>query len=289
MKSKLIFCIAVICTALVLAGAALLFICTDAGFDADLGYFNADNVYVYVLYAVLAAGVVAGIVLWIAERKQVPVNRALPGSAVVSVMAVLCGIGMIASSVPGFAAKFGTAPEEYDVISYVSYGLSVLAAVSLFITAARGRKEATAPVCVMAFFPALFFASKVLVEYFDRDVAVNSPVKILTQIVFISFMLMFTAEAGLILGRGQIYSRYLFVLSASAVLGGAAGLGALILAGVGIGYPVFEEMSLLMFVTALYAAGRLYACAYTEAETKTAETPPEENKENTETETTAEE
>lgn len=276
--NKSLLCISVISIVLAVMGGVLMFFGGANDFDAAFGYFKTGSVYAAALYAVLAAGAVAGIIAWVINRKAVPQSRALPRTAAMPVFAVICGSAIAASAVSDAVSYMNSAPDDLAVIRYISWALAVPAAISVFLFGIGGKKEPNALSCLLGFFTPLYFASKVLADYFDRTTAVNSPVKIICQITFLAFMLLFTAEEGLSLGRKNIYPRYLFTLCAATVLGCAAGLGGFILYAAGYDFPVSLENSFLCLCTALYAAARLISCrsfptkAKTEAKvTETAE------------------
>lgn len=271
--NKSLLYISVISIVLAVLGSVLLFLGGANDFDADFGYFKTGSVYAAALYAVLAAGAVAGIIAWIINRKAFPESRALPRTAAMPVFAVVCGAAVAATSVSDAVSYMNSAPDTLAVIRFISWAFAVPATISVFLFGIGGKKEPNALSCLLGFFTPLYFASKVLADYFDRTTAVNSPVKILCQITFLAFMLLFTAEEGLSLGRKNIYPRYLFTLCAATVLGFAAGLGGFILYAAGYDFPISLENSFLCLCTALYAAGRLISCCSfpTEARTRAKE------------------
>ena len=106
--------------------------------------------------------------------------------------------------------------------------MAFLAAVSLIVTSFSKKDAATTPiVSLLSFAPVIYCAISVLYLYFDQAVAVNSPAKLICQLTYLSFMLVFCAETGLSLGRGNLYSRYLFALCCGVAIGGAGAVSAL--------------------------------------------------------------
>ena len=257
-QNKKLFISAVLSAALGIIGALLLAFGGAYEFDAPFGYFQTGSLYSVCLYAVLALGVILGLYLWISERKTAAGARLLPSCGAVPVISAVCGAAVLLSTVYDFLDKAGRQPEQYAAVTYISWIFSIIAAISLFCTAFSGKKEPTALPCLLSFFPPLYFASLVLTDYFDRSVAVNSPVKVIIQITFIAFMLMLTAEAGINLGRAKVYPRYLFTLCAATVLGGAAGIGGLVLHFCKISFPISLMDSVLFTLFALYSAVRLF-------------------------------
>lgn len=228
-------------------------------FDAAYGYFSAGSICAIGLYCVLAASAVIGIFNWITERKTCCADRSLPHMKAETVISVFCGTAILISVFMDVIGHMNSAPAEYAIVSYLSWGFGVIAAASLFSTAVMGNREPSSLPCLLAFSPTLFFAAKVLVHYFDRSIAVNSPVTILCQVTFIAFALISTAEAGIMLGRGYLYSRYIFTLCTSAALGIGVGLGSLILYFYGVQFPVSIDTSIIFVLFGIYSLIRLFA------------------------------
>ncbi len=262
-KSKFTTFIAVLCLLLASAGAALLYLCGKNHFDAGLGYFNPGSGIVTALYGVLALGIIAGILIWLESKPNASAVRALPSSICTPAFSVLCGAAVLYFTVTDLLYVTATAADEYIIVTYISWVLAIPCAAWLLLSAgdSGAGREPRVLQCFLGFFPPLYFASLVLVDYFDRTVAVNSPVKVIFQITFISFMLMFTAEAGLSLGRGTIFPRYQFILCCAAVFGGTLGIGGLILYAVSCPFPVSLKTSVLCIAGTVYALGRLFAAA----------------------------
>ena len=242
--------------------AVMLFLGGKNEFESDIGYFVKGSVFAAVLYIALAVGCALGVLSWVLHRKQTLNNRVLPGTFMMPALSVLCGAAVIALTVSNILYYDSAAPDKFAVIRYISYLLSVPAAAALVMSAFSRGKAPSALSCLLGFFTPLFFASKVLVDYFDHSTAVNSPVKIICQITYIAFMLLFTAEEGISLGRGRIYPRYLLTLFASVAFGFSAGLGGLILYFSGVSFPISLEDSVLFLCTSLYASGRLFGAIF---------------------------
>lgn len=239
--------------------SAMLFLGGKNEFQPEYGYFVNGSVFSVALYLAVCAGCVLGAVIWALCRKQRAPGRILPSLAAMPALSVLCAAAILAITVSDILFSGTETVDKFVIIRYISRILSVPAAAALLMSAFTGKKAPSALGCLLGFFTPLFFASKVLVDYFNHTTAVNSPVKILCQITYLSFMLLFTAEEGISLGRSKIYPRYLFTLFASAVLGISAGAGGLLLSVFGVSFPVSPEDSVLFLCTALYAAGRLFA------------------------------
>ena len=80
----------------------------------------------------------------------------------------------------------------------------------------------------------------------------------ISQFSLICFMLMFTAETGISLGRGNIFPRWLGTLCISTAVGGVGGIGSLALCLAGINFPGITLCDAAMMTAfALYAFLRL--------------------------------
>ena len=112
--------------------------------------------------------------------------------------------------------------------------------------------------------------------YLDETVALNSPVKVIYQLMYIAFMLLFTAQTGLLLGKGAIFPRYVFCLIAAAVLAGSVSISALLCAVAGVqGHTLSPAQILFSLAGSIYALCQLFSAAsaaaqWTEEEKKEA-------------------
>lgn len=258
-KNSFIFITAVVCAVLMLCGAFLMFFGISRDFDITLGYFTKGSVFAGFLYAVLALGAFGGVACYVKHRKT-HIDALLPDGSAGAVLSCLFAVGVIFFTALDIADLTLSAPTQYATISYISWILAIPTAAGAILRTLTGTNAPTGALSVTGFFTPLYFASLILTDYFDHSQAINSPVKIIYQIALISFMLMFTAEEGLLLGRKQLYPRYLFTLCCSTVIGGVFGLGGIALCAMGVPSPVSVEAALLCFCTAVYGAGRL-CCA----------------------------
>ena len=106
--------------------------------------------------------------------------------------------------------------------------------------------------------------------------ALNSPVKVIYQLMYIAFMLLFTAQTGLLLGKGAIFPRYVFCLIAAAVLAGSVSISALLCVAAGVqGHTLSPAQILFSLAGSIYALCQLFSAAsaaaqWTEEEKKEA-------------------
>ena len=217
-----------ICAATLLAflGAFLMFIALSKDFSPPLGYFSKDSLSAALLYAVLACGVLLGIFSWIYFRrsKQIVVSNAAP---------------LYTQVAGGFliAALLWCTGEDLMHMHRTSpyWGLILFADLLalffiVFLGCSMGSQSLrSGPLSAFSsFFPPLYAVTQLFLLYFDETVATNSPIKIIYQLMYIAFMLAFTAQAGLLLEHTSIFPRYIFSFICSAVFGGVVSVSALL-------------------------------------------------------------
>ncbi len=267
-KKIQIYCLAAASVLIGVFGAVCLFLAVAGEYNDAMGYFNTDSLFAPVLYCCLCAGPLLGGVGWFLFRKHSAPDEALPCGISVKIASCLCAaiiFMVIAFEIYGFAGRPASAILKIEMISWV---FAVLCSASLIVGGFLSKSGAPVKpfVSLLSFAPALFCAVEVLLLYFDQSVAVNSPVKFICQLSYISYMLVFCAEAGLSLGRGKIYSRYLFALISAATVGGACSLAAVVLTVTGVPCASLSGagsfVSLVMFV---YCIVRL--CNFSSIET----------------------
>ncbi len=224
-KTSLIY---MICAATLLAflGAFFMFIALSKDFSPSLGYFEKGSLSAILLYAVLACGVLLGFFSWIFFRssKQITVRNAAT---------------VYTKTAEGFliaALLWCTGEDLVHIHRTLPYwGLILFADLLalffiLFLGCSIGPESLrSGPLAAFSsFFPPLYAVTQLFLLYFDETVATNSPIKIIYQLMYIAFMLAFTAQTGLLLGHKSILPRYIFALICSAVLGGIVSVSALL-------------------------------------------------------------
>ncbi len=261
-KKLQLYCIAAAATVAAAAGAAFLYFGVYGEYNPALGYFSSDSVFAPALYICLSAGVAAGIVGWVLFSRSALPDRPLRQNAAVNIaICVIAAAAVAADCIYDIGNTVGNISVKYAYMHYILWMLGAAAAVLMFLCAVPGRSND--PVHSLGFFMMpLFLAAKVLVIYFDRSVAVNSPAKVLFQLSLVCLLLAYTAEAGVSLGRGAIFSRWIFTLCASVSVAGGTGFGALALLIAGVNFPGINICDAAMLsALALYCVCRLFSLA----------------------------
>lgn len=229
-KNKIIriYCFFALSLVIGLFGAVCLFLAVSGEYNDGMGHFTVDSFFAPVVYACLVAGPLVGVAGWILFRKDKASDKALPGNIFVKAASGIAAAAILYSTVVDIMSNSGAVGFKPDGVTVISWIFSALAAASLIVSGILCGNGRVKPfVSLLAFAPALYCATEVLKLYFDQSVAVNSPVKLICQLSYLSYMLVFTAEAGLSLGRGRIYPRYIFTLCAAVAVGGCASVAAL--------------------------------------------------------------
>lgn len=257
-KKNQIYILCAFCAALALFGAFCLYFGVKSEYNPALGYFDKGSVFAAAIYLSLALGAAAGIVSWALFARLKCADKPIPQKNVLTVIScVLISAGIAADCIEDAVEFFGAVSVKYSYMHYIMWILGAAAAVLMLVCAVPGKSNN--PVHSLGYFAApLFLASKILIIYFDRSVAVNSPAKMISQFSLICFMLMFTAETGISLGRGNIFPRWLGTLCISTAVGGVGGIGSLALCLAGINFPGITLCDAAMMTAfALYAFLRL--------------------------------
>ena len=257
-KINQIYILCAFCAALALFGAFCLYFGVKSEYNPALGYFDKGSVFAAAVYLSLALGAAAGIVSWVLFARLKCADKPIPQKNVLTVIScVLISAGIAADCIEDAVEFFGAVSVKYSYMHYLMWILGAAAAVLMLVCAVPGKSNN--PVHSLGYFAApLFLASKILIIYFDRSVAVNSPAKMISQFSLICFMLMFTAETGISLGRGNIFPRWLGTLCISTAVGGVGGIGSLALCLAGINFPGITLCDAAMMTAfALYAFLRL--------------------------------
>jgi len=227
-KKIQIYCLFGASLILGLFGAVCLFLGIRTEYNDAMGYFNTDSLFAPVLYLCMVAGPVFGLVGWVLNRKHEAPDKALPGGIATVIASIIAASLVLYRSFSELSAYFNAPPSAKDTKALILALLALLTAASLILSALSKKDKAVNPwVSLLSFFPVIYCACCVLFLYFDQTVAVNSPIKFISQLTYLAFMLVFCAEAGLSLGRGGIYPRYFFALCCAAAVGAAGAVGAL--------------------------------------------------------------
>ncbi len=262
MKSRKIqiYCLLAASLIIGLFGAACLFLGIFGEYDDALGYFNTNSLFAPVVYCCMAAGPVLGLVGALVFKGLKAPDRVLPGETLSKVAYFLAAavilIG-VAADIAGKVSAIGAVIVTTDVFSWVMGAISVAALIINGLNTKGGKVKAI--VSLMDFATVFYCVSKVLALYFDQSVAVNSPIKFICQAAYLSYMLVFTAEVGLSLGKGEMYSKYIFALCTAVVVGGTCSVASVIVTVTGVACASFTGIdAVAKFGLFLYALLRLF-------------------------------
>lgn len=255
-----IYCLLAASLIIGLFGAACLFLGIFGEYNDALGYFNTNSLFAPVVYACMAAGPVLGLVGAIISKSLKAPDSVLPGKMLSKAAYFLGAFSILigtAADVAGKITNVDAAIVTTDALSWVMGAISVAALVINGLNTDGGKVKAM--VSLMDFATVFYCVSKVLALYFDQSVAVNSPIKFICQAAYLSYMLVFTAEAGLSLGKGEMYSKYIFTLCTAVAVGGTCSVASVIATVTGVSCASFTGIDCVAkFGLFVYALFRLF-------------------------------
>lgn len=255
-----IYCLLAASLIIGLFGAACLFLGIFGEYNDALGYFNTNSLFAPVVYACLIAGPALGLFGAIISKSLKAPDSVLPGKMLSKVAYFLAAFSILIGTAADVAGKVTTIDSVIvttDVFSWVMGVISVIALVINGLNTDGGKVKAL--VSLMDFATVFYCVSKVLSLYFDQSVAVNSPIKFICQAAYLSYMLVFTAEAGLSLGKGEMYSKYIFTLCTAIVVGGTCSAASVFATVTGVSCASFTGIDCVAkFGLFIYAILRLF-------------------------------
>lgn len=233
-----IYCLFAASAFLGLFGAVCLYLGIFSEYDNAMGHFAVSSIFAPCAYLCFFAGPILGITGWIVFRGHCAMDESPWRSGLMKAACGIAGAALLASFILELnAAADKVRPVAQNALLFhnASKIFAALAFLSFAINAFSSNKGPAKPFAsLLSFAPVIYCALKVMLMYFDQTVAVNSPIKLICQLAFISYLLVFTAHTGLSLGRGQIFPRYLFTLCCAAAIGGSAGIASLFVNVLGV-------------------------------------------------------
>lgn len=230
-RKMLVPVMAIVSVCLAALGFALILLASITEYDVSIGHFANKSVFAPLAYAVCVIGVIAAAACAFLCRGS-RLSHGKNAGVFLSFASALSAILMLASvvltfvekvsdnSIPGTAVNLGT-------VHYLSMLFGVLgsAALVLFVFYGSYRTRASQ---VLSFCIPVYFIFETLIQYFDKTTAINSPLKVLVQLAFVSYAVFTTFDAGVYIGREKILPRYVFACMAAVVVGGSVSLAALV-------------------------------------------------------------
>ena len=228
-KTLTLSAMAGIAVLLAAVAAVCMTLALDGAFTPALGYFVKDAPAAAMLYCTFILSVVLGIAAWICFRttriRSVPMPGFTKASAGLVLLTLLWRTAETFLQLWQSSASATVVAHKTLMISGAALGILFLLELicELFLPRAQNHPL----VALSAFFPPFYIATQLFLLYFDENMATNGSVKILYQLMYVAFMLMYTAQAGLRLGRSKMLPRYLFCLCTATALGGGISASAL--------------------------------------------------------------
>ena len=239
-----------------LAAAVLLFFAQTVGYDLSIQHFAKNSPYALggavCIGIALLAGIVAGILRAHADKN--PVRHNLPAAGV---FAAACTAFMMLVS---FIVSIRALSTGLPILEIVKLVLMALSAAYFFLAAAKESKTGGG-FALLSLCPMLYAVVSLLLVYFDKTYAMNSPLKSYQLLLYISMALFFSAEAHGIIHR-PVPFRYTFFGTCCLAFAAALGLSQIVIAfhdTVGHGFSVLE--CAIRIAVAVYVAVRLFAAS----------------------------
>ncbi|MBQ4066577.1 MAG: hypothetical protein IJD22_02915 [Clostridia bacterium] len=209
-------------------GAVCLYMGLGSEYNDAMGHFNVGSLFAPVVYCCIAAGPILGIAGWVLFAKGSLPDRPLPRTVTSKAVSIIAAALVSLSSVLELSSNINGIPGSATTLAKISSVLGLALAAYLIVSAFTGKDNAprSALVSLLGFCAVIYCATKVLLLYFDQSVAVNSPLKLICQLNYLSYMLALTAQTGLTLGRGRLLPRYIFALCTAIAVGGTGAIAA---------------------------------------------------------------
>lgn len=238
-------------------GAVCLYFAVAGEYNDAMGYFNIGSLFAPAVYCCLGAGVIFGVTGYVLFRKYSAPDCALPSGIFTGVASYAAAALILFTTTFEITESLSVAGSRINAVEIASWVLGILTAASLICTALFAKKGVVkAWISLLSFAPALYCASQVLLLYFDQSVAVNSPIKVICQLSYLSAMLVFCSETGLSLGKGKILPRYIFTLCAAVTIFGTCSVAAVIVTLTGTPCAAFSGVGCAAKLGLFF-----YACA----------------------------
>lgn len=228
-KEKTLTLSALAGTAVLLAAVAAvcMTLALDGAFTPALGYFVKGAPTVALLYCAFLLSAVLGIAAWLCFRKN-RIAGGLPTPGFAKAPAVLVLFTLLWRTEESLLQLWqSSAAVAHKTLMIAGTVLGILFVLELICELFFSRSKESPLAALSTFFPPFYIATQLFLLYFDEDMATNGSVKIIYQLMYVAFMLMYTAQAGLLLGRGKMLPRYLCCLCIVASLGGGISASAL--------------------------------------------------------------
>lgn len=254
-KTAIIFFAAAL--ALTAGAAALLVLALANEYDSVLCHFSTSALFAPAVYVILGVSCALGIALAVFSRKAEP-NYSKNAGIFESFTSAFSAILIVCALVFDYIGKAESMESTAPVLIGLYSVFAVLSSVALVMYAISGSYKSTAAK-VLSLCPPLYCAAQTLILYFDKTIAVNGPIKILTQLAYVALMLMFVSDAGIAVGKDKIYGKYMMFSVWACVMSGVISVAALVSQ---LMKMVYFEITLadtcLLFALFLLSVSKLY-------------------------------
>lgn len=243
--------------ALTLGTAALLVLALANEYDSALCHFSRSALFAPAVYIVLGVVCALGVALCIFSRKTEPDFNKTAG-IFESFTSAFSAILIICALVFDYIGHAESMKSSAPALVWLYSAFAVLSGAALVMYAIFGSYKSTAAK-LLSLCPPLYCAAQTLILYFDKTIAVNGPIKILTQLAYVALMLMFVADAGIAVEKKGIYPRYMMFSVWACVMSGTISCAALVAQ---LMKMVYFEITLadtcLLFALFLLSVSKLY-------------------------------
>ena len=210
--NKIVRSILIIFLALSLVAAFFYVIALYYSFDFSIGHF-VSSTYSWSRWIALSIVLIMAafsVVFWIISRKtSVSPEIEKGSSSFFSLFThIFVGFVFVAAGIYSFYEIFAQKQdflESTPILKILIFLYSITYIVSGFYFIFRAVSDSTSKkwIRVMSLFPIIWAILKLMATYFDYDIAMNSELKFMLQMIFLSFAIYFTASSGCIIYYGK--------------------------------------------------------------------------------------
>lgn len=225
-KKMIVPVMAIISVCLAALGFALILLAAFTEYEVSIGQFVNNAIFAPSAYAVCILGIICGAVCAFLCRGY-RISHGKNAGVFLSFASALCAILMLASVVLTFVENISTAFADFTTVNYLCMIAGVLGSAALVLFVFYGSYRTTASQ-LLSFCIPVFFIFETLVQYFDKSTAIDSPLKILVQLAFISYALFTAFDSGVYIGKKKMLPKYAFACISAVVVGGSVSLATLV-------------------------------------------------------------
>jgi len=207
-------------------GFALILLAAFTEYDVSIGQFEHNSVFAPSAYAVCILGVICGAACAFLCRGY-RISHGKNAGVFLSFASALCAILMLATVVLTFVENIPTAFADFTTVNYLCMISGLLGSAALVLFVFYGSYRTTASQ-LLSFCIPVYFIFETLIQYFDKTVSINSPLKILVQLAFVSFALFTAFDSGVYIGKKKMLPKYAFACITAVVMGGSVSLATLV-------------------------------------------------------------